>query len=136
MTKTTINPASETNKATWLNWGMRALFAALAIFILWKSLEPFYGQPGSHYIDKVQHFLAYFILSGLALLSRMPLRRVSLLLAILVFSAAIEILQGAMNMGRTASFADFLANLSGVLVAWGVWRVGQLLWHKNVKKNR
>lgn len=134
MTKNTINLASEMNKATWLNWGMRALFAALAIFILWKSLEPFYGQPGSHYIDKVQHFMAYFILSGFALLSRSPLRPLRLLLAILVFSAMIEILQGAMNMGRTASFADFVANLAGILAAWACWRVVQS-FKKNMKKN-
>jgi len=134
MTKNTIHQVSENKGAAWYSWVVRALFVVLTIIILWKSLEPFYGQPGSHYIDKVQHFMAYFILSGFALLSRLPLRPLRLLLAILVFSAMIEILQGAMNMGRTASFADFVANLAGILAAWACWRVVQS-FKKNMKKN-
>lgn len=136
MTETTLNHAAKTNKPNWLHLLMRALFVGLAAFILWKSLEPFYGQPGSNYVDKVQHFAAYFTLSGLGLFSRFPLRQSLLLLAILLFSGSIEILQGAMEMGRSASWADFLANLLGILAAWVVWKGLQFLRNKNIKKSR
>lgn len=136
MTKSVIKSSKETNAPAALNWVCRGLFVSLAVLILWKSLEPFYGVPGSQYTDKVQHFIAYLALGSLGLLCRLRVRSLWLLMAVLIYSAAIELLQGTMGMGRTASWGDFLANLLGILAAWAVWRGGHILWHKNVKKNR
>lgn len=126
----TSKPSSQMNepdRPPFRVWVWRFLTAAAALLILWKSLEPYYGLPGSPYTDKIEHFLAYLGLSGLALLSRLPLRESRLLATILGFSAAIEILQGLMNMGRTPSWADLAANLLGILVAWGLWKGFQSL---------
>jgi len=119
MAKNTIKISPRTQNTPLMIWVWRGLFVAAAAVILWKSLEPFHGSPGPPYTDKIRHFMAYLCLTGLAFLSRLTSRRFRLMVAILVFSAAIEVLQGLMNMGRTASFADFVANLFGIFFAWG-----------------
>lgn len=120
MAKNTLKLSPRTQNTPLMVWVWRSLFIAATVVILWKSLEPFHGSPGPPYTDKIRHFMAYLCLTGLAFLSRITSRQIKLLLAILVFSAAIEILQGLMNMGRTASYLDFVANFVGILFAWGL----------------
>ncbi len=104
-----------------VTWGWRLLFLAALINITWQSLKPGTGLIGPPYTDKILHFFAYLTLSGIALLSRFSLKNSALLAIILTFSILMEILQGLMNMGRTASLADIAANLGGILTAWGLW---------------
>jgi VanZ family protein len=78
--------------------------------------------------DKLEHFLAYFGLalwfSGLLERGRYPI----LWSALFVLGGSIELLQGAMGLGRMAEWNDMVANVagmsSGVTLAWlglGAW---------------
>ena len=81
-------------------------------------VKEFYAIP---HFDKVVHFGMYFVL---ALLLIHPLQRRALKVALGVFlisflvGGAIEILQFAMAMQRTASWGDFLADMAGATAGW------------------
>lgn len=103
-----------------------ALYAALLIFF---SLESTAG-PTVSMSDKWLHFLAYGGLAGLMAMSwpRMPLKYVFLTGAVL--GAGLEIGQGMMGRGRTASIADQIANMCGLLIFILGWMGTVKLWMK------
>ena len=101
--------------------GFRILFA-LGLFVLtFEGLTPSHSTVTPIFFDKVMHFGAFFILAGLWMLAapRLPLKHI--LWVLTVYGGAIELLQGLMGWGRTASFFDGIANLLGVLAAIGLW---------------
>lgn len=75
---------------------------------------------GIPHFDKFVHFVLYVILTFMSLFifsgSKQP-RKMTLILipAIFIFSLLIEIMQGILPFGRTFSFIDLLANLSGII---------------------
>jgi len=127
MTNFTPSQSLEPKPVSVVTWGWRLSCLAAAIYIAWQSLEPGTGIMGYPYTDKILHFIAYLTLSGLALLSRFSSRTVRVLTVIFAFSVLMEVMQGLMNMGRTASVADVAANLAGILVAWGLWNGAKAL---------
>ena len=78
--------------------------------------------------DKAMHFTGYFLLtvwfSGVVRRSRYLLMG-ALLVA---FGGALEIAQGAMHLGRTADWFDFLANTLGVAAGLAVAALGLGNW--------
>ena len=98
-----------------------ALAILLAGFILVQSLTEAHTSLTVSNMDKVIHLLAYFVL-GAATLPALPRLRPLLVWALLsLFGGGIEIMQGMMNLGRTASFFDGLANASGAFLAVLFW---------------
>ncbi len=103
----------------------RLAFSALAIllagFILVQSLTETHSSLTVSNMDKVVHLGAYFVL-GTATLPALPRLKPIIVWALLsLFGGGIEIMQGMMNLGRTASFFDGLANASGALLAVLFW---------------
>ena len=103
----------------------RLAFSALAIllagFILVQSLTEAHSSITVSNMDKVVHLGAYFVL-GAATLPALPRLKPILVWALLsLFGGGIEIAQGMMNLGRSASFFDGLANASGALLAVLFW---------------
>lgn len=111
----------------WLGLGWLAV--GLAIFV---SLAPVSQLPQPPNVsDKVEHFVAYLLLSiwfaGIYLRTRYWIIGLSLG----VMGVMIEFAQGAMHYGRHADMLDVIANCSGVLAglllcwsglgAWAQW---------------
>ena len=95
------------------------LIAALAL-ITWTSLAPAPDILSVSHVDKVLHLLAYGSVAGLAVIAK-PFERptVAVMFAVLLASAwggGVEVLQGAMPLGRTASLGDAIANVAGACI--------------------
>ncbi len=102
-------------------WCARLLFGAAILLVTYVSLLEA-GAPSGHlYLDKVLHAGAYAVLTGLFLFAapRLPLRGVFAFP--FIWSGILEILQGTMATGRTASLADLVANGVGGFVVILVW---------------
>ncbi len=107
----------------WAKWGWRGLFLSAVCVVAWQSLQPATAEQGILHLDKLLHLLAYAVLMVLALLGRLPLKAVWLAFIITTLGVGLEVLQGTMNLGRTASLADAVANTAGVALVYGAWRL-------------
>lgn len=74
------------------------------------------GEPG----DKVQHIIAFVVLTGLARLAYPRVRALTLLLAFALFGALIELTQMLPALGRTAALDDWLADVAATIVVLAV----------------
>jgi len=103
------------------------------ILIILVSLLPGNSLPEPslfhfRHMDKLVHTGMYGCLA-LASLSEMRCRagclarHILVLLLILIMSLFLEFIQDTAINGRTAEWADFLANLSGVLSGYGVYHI-------------
>lgn len=80
---------------------------ALSILII-ANIAPGYFQLGSQN-DKLNHFLAFFVLTSLAVLA-FPTRSLSVILLLLLgFNALIELSQSLLALGREPSVTDIAA---------------------------
>ena len=90
----------------------------LASVILVKSLGPAPSLGSISHIDKIAHAFAYFCLA-IAAFPMLGRQRPLFVWAILSLGgAAVELLQGWMNLGRKADLLDAAANSFGVFVAF------------------
>ncbi|GLQ20693.1 VanZ family protein [Algimonas porphyrae] len=113
-------------------WVFRILAVAVATVILVLSLQPFTGSLGVNHADKVQHLLAYGLLAGLMALGWPRCRPVWIVAIAALFGLGVELAQGVMSQGRTASGLDALANLIGALLAsFALPRARSLLRRRN-----
>jgi VanZ family protein len=106
----------------WLSLGWMAVALATLVCLIPVDRLP---QP-PNISDKVEHFLAYLLLS-LWFAGIYPRTRYWIIaLGLGVMGVAIEFAQGTMNLGRHADFRDVIANgsgiLAGLLVCW--WWLG------------
>ncbi len=105
-----------------------AAFAALFAYsglLAYLSLVPV--VPGAAEIsDKTLHFMAYGGLTTLAAAAwpKTPLLKMFILMSCV--GALLEMAQGVLNLGRTASFGDQIANMCGVGLALLSWIL--LVW--------
>ncbi|MEZ8688498.1 hypothetical protein AB6D53_12785 [Vibrio splendidus] len=105
---------------------MTSLITKLALLcvlvgIFYLSLTPNYSATVMSFegADKIKHAFAYFVL-GLTTFVALPQRYfVMTLTGFWVMSGGIELLQGT-QVERHASFYDWLANLTGLGLAYGV----------------
>lgn len=86
------------------------LFAAGLAYV---SLQPAGTMPGPAHIDKVQHALAYGVLSALIAMGWPKLRLFGVVMMATIFGIGIEIAQGLGGQGRMLSGLDALANAFG-----------------------
>ena len=108
-------------------WLAALLLWAAALMLL--SLLPLSGMP-SPFVnsDKLQHGVAYVVLTGLLAGALTAHRGVSTRpwlhagLGAFLYGLLLEVLQGLMQLGRTAEWGDLLANGLGVLCACVVFR--------------
>lgn len=97
---------------------------ACAIAIAYLSLRPPPAEPGPVGADKVQHLIAYFVLSLLAMIAWGRGAWARVLIAAVAFGLAMEAGQALMPFGREASFLDMIANTLGaatgcaLVLAW------------------
>lgn len=88
----------------------------VAITIAILSLLPGSDLPAQNLNDKVNHFIAYGVLTFLAVLGRHHISILKIAVLAIGYGLALEILQGVMPFGRTASELDAIANTGGVLI--------------------
>lgn len=103
-------------------WSVRGIFLGGLCLIIWKSLETTSSTQIIVHFDKFLHFGAYAVLCFAALLARLFKRPIMAVLLVIAIGLSLEILQGVMGIGRTASFADFAANSCGAIMSFLVWR--------------
>lgn len=100
----------------------------LVAVVAYICLIPSTSLPRGGLGDKVEHALTYFALSlwfgGLVA----PSKYFRLGLTLVAFSILIELLQGAMGLGRSADAEDVVANAIGVMVGLGLCAVGARRW--------
>jgi len=95
---------------------MIACNLALILIIAIESLVPTQSTQSVPHLDKFVHFSVY---CGLAIIATLAFPRLAIIPIIGLCSAygiTIEILQGTMAIGRTASIADGIANILGAIV--------------------
>ena len=84
------------------------------------------------FVDKIVHTSMYTALGCVVLLEK-PLKNGTVgseflhLLILLFFSAIIEIIQYAFIASRSAEWLDLLANFSGLVLSWCLYRIYRLL---------
>lgn len=93
-----------------LFWGALALAFIMATLPQPPAL-PF--DPG----DKALHALAFFVLATLAALAYPRLGLLTIFIGLVLFGAAIEVVQSIPQLGREASLMDWLADIGAAAVA-------------------
>lgn len=108
---------------TWYALGM-----LLVVAVIVGSLLPLRAVAGVGVDDKVQHLLAYAAMAlwfgGLLA----PQRYLWLGLLLLALGLAIEVVQGAMGLGREASVGDVIADAGGVAAGLALCMAGLRHW--------
>lgn len=101
------------------------LFLPACAGVLGGELGPSSGEP--HFWDKAMHFIAYFVLSALAVAALRARKKALLaMLGLILMGAALELIQGM--IGRDMSAIDEFANSLGVAAgAIAVWVVRAVL---------
>lgn len=103
--------------------GLRLGLYGLAVAVLlYLCLAPSEGLPRVNLWDKAEHAIGWAVLtgSGLVLFPRQPLRVMAFSVA---FGALIEVLQGLPVIHRDSDIKDWLADLVGAAVAYGLFRL-------------
>ena len=104
--------------------GLASLLVAAAIAIL--SVLPGEELPEVHLSDKVEHAIAYAVLSACICFWLGRRRLIAGILATVGFGALLEIVQALAGTGRTASLLDEGANLIGACLGAGLaWLVAK-----------
>lgn len=85
-----------------------------SLFLIWVSLRPAGTGGAIPHLDKVLHLIVYVILAGGIAIAWPKISKFRIFWGCIVFGAALEIAQGLMAAGRTASLWDSLANSLGV----------------------
>ncbi len=103
---------------------LRILFWLLLGGVLAISIMPAEDAPVVFADDKLNHILAFFILSFMARILWSRVGTVIMFSMLTVFGGAIELLQLAMGFGRDADWMDFAADVLaialGMLFAHGI----------------
>jgi VanZ family protein len=109
----------------------KTVYISIAITILITALSLFKVQriPISDVsnLDKIQHTLAYFVLTVSWFISRDIKFKATtdgiILICCFAFGIIIEVLQGSITTYRTASFLDVIANSLGILIGFVLFKV-------------
>lgn len=105
----------------WLAWAPAAAWAAVLFYL---SSRPSLGVDLSGGLDKVAHFGAYLVL-GVLLARAASVVRLSIFVAILIGAlyGAIDEFHQSFVPGRTAEFADWLADAAGTIAGVVLYRL-------------
>ncbi len=107
---------------------LSVIFLGLYIILLaYLSLVP--TVPSAQEVsDKLLHFLAYGTLTALTAAAFPNLKMIYLFLSAAIMGAVLEGGQGLLDMGRTASVGDQLANMGGAALALLIWASIVAFW--------
>lgn len=103
----------------------RLTLAGLLIVVLGLSLLPLGADAPTTGWDKTNHLLAFSTLAIVGCLAY-PTRIPTLLMALLVYGALIEVLQSLTDY-RFAEWGDLLADALGLLLGWSLWRLARVV---------
>ena len=113
------NEARPVSGGAAMRWGARLLLATCLVLIADIALTPGHALPPSLLgFDKAQHVFAFF---ALGVIARIAWPRTLYLLpaiGLALYGAGIEFAQAEWASGRTASAADFAADILGLVAAW------------------
>jgi VanZ family protein len=114
----------------WVWLGLGWTFIVCAIIV---SLVPGQKLPQMGVSDKLEHALAYTMLTVwfTGVYPRSSYVRIGL--GMLMLGVAIEIAQGAMPFGRQTDFRDVIANSFGIAVGLGIALIGIGGWAQRVE---
>jgi peptidoglycan/LPS O-acetylase OafA/YrhL len=93
--------------------------ATLAAFVLATLPQPPY-TPTREFGDKVEHILAFAVLTALAQLGFGAERRRAWVIGLALFGGAIELVQAIPALHRDSDWLDWLADVAAVLVVAAV----------------
>ena len=99
---------------------MQTAFWLAAAFAFYMATTPHPPELPGHPQDKVQHILAFSVLTGLGLMAYPRVRAVYLLLGLLVFGALIEAVQAIPVLHRDSSLLDWAADAAAILCVLGI----------------
>ena len=99
-----------------------------AVFIGYQSLIPSSSQTNIEHFDKLVHCIAYMGLAVLFCVSVSKAWRIRAGLLVIAYGGALELLQHFMNLGRTGSWLDMLANVVGAVIGIGFAYVWVNFW--------
>lgn len=99
---------------------LRFAFWAAALFTFVMAVLPHPPQLPGQPIDKVQHILAFTVLTALAVAGWPGTARWRLLLGLSGFGALIEVVQAIPRLHRSADWRDWLADTAAILVVLAV----------------
>lgn len=96
------------------------LFAGATAILLWLCLAPQAELPSVNAGDKIEHAIAWFVLTGLGLTLSHQRPRAIAAYAI-GLGALVEGLQATLGFGRQGDWRDLLADTVGVLAALAIY---------------
>lgn len=97
------------------------VFVVSLFLISSASLMSVMAPPSGSNMDKVLHILAYGVLTT-GMVFALPRRSLTIIfVTTFIYGLIIEVLQGTISQGRTASLADAAANGFGALVIILLW---------------
>jgi len=96
-----------------------AFWAALLLAFVMAILPQPPQLPGAP-TDKVQHILAFVVLTILANAGYSKLRPMTLVVALAGFGALIEIVQAIPALHRSSDIMDWLADMAAALITMGI----------------
>ena len=101
----------------------KVIFILAISIVIYESLIAVSSSPATNHFDKIVHFAAYFTLVVLGLCA-FPKAHIGWIVGAMIgFGAGLEVAQGLMGLGRSASFGDLLANTLGAAVPAYLWSV-------------
>jgi len=94
-----------------------AVFVSASLFTLWRAVLPDDG--GIDFIpwDKAKHFIAFYVLTALAVAALPASRFWRIGAVLLTFGVGIEVVQAL--VGRDAAFGDVVADACGIGALFG-----------------
>ena len=111
----------------WMLYLLKATGTAFFLLIIWLSIGlEWRVSPNHMWIDKDRHFLAFYALSLLALVTITKRAWWFIVMTLVILAAGIEVIQP--YFGRQLSVLDFLASCAGVFLAFlpvPLWRLRQ-----------
>jgi len=109
------------------NLFIRILFIFYSVFLTFFLLKP--GSENSfqflrayHNTDKIAHFTFFFILALISFFNFSKNKIISIFLGLLFYAILTEVMQGLMNLGRSADFFDFIADSVGIILGYFVFK--------------
>lgn len=111
----------------------QGLILLLVLAIAAGSLLPMPSVTTAAGVDKLEHFLGYFVLALLGSGIVGPQRLWIVMARSFAFGAAIELLQALLTSNRMADWTDVVANGLGVGAAWAIAGGGRAGWARHVE---
>lgn len=93
------------------------VFVAASLFTLWRAVLPDDGGIGFIPWDKAKHFIAFYVLTALAVAALPASRFWRIGVVLLTFGVAIEVAQAL--VGRDAALGDVVADACGIGALFG-----------------